>query len=181
MAGPRAGADPRPPQERPGLRAAGLPARDLAERGAAEAERRAVGGAGGPQRPASGAAEAGQPLGGRRDHGALRGGLLPRRLAGVDAELADHAARRQPHACGNEPAAAARRPVRGLLPALQGRRDPGLGVRAAGRSALRGPAAGGAAAAAPEKVLSDFDTICDRGWQRRSASSASGGAHRCSS
>ena len=69
-------------------------------------------------------------------------------------------ARRQPHACGNEPAAAARRPARGLLPALQGRRDPGLGLRAAGRQALRGPAAGGAAAA-------DFDTICDRGWQER--------------
>ena len=125
--------------ERPGLRAAGLPARDLAERGAAEAERRAVGGAGGPQCQASGAAEAGQCVGGRRDHGALRGGLLPRRRAGVDAELADHAARRQPHACGNEPAAAARRPARGLLPALQGRRDPGLSLRAAGRQALRGP------------------------------------------
>ena len=74
VAGPCAGADPRAPQERPGLRAAGLPARDLAERGAAEAERRAVGGAGGPQRQASGAAEAGQPVGGRRDHGDFRGG-----------------------------------------------------------------------------------------------------------
>ena len=50
VAGPRAGADPRPPQERPGLRAAGLPAHDLAERRAAKAERRTVGGAGGPQR-----------------------------------------------------------------------------------------------------------------------------------
>ena len=41
VAGPCAGADPRPPQERPGLRAPGLPAHDLAERRAAEAERTA--------------------------------------------------------------------------------------------------------------------------------------------
>ena len=93
--------------------------------------------------------------------------LLPRRLAGVDAELADHAARRQPHACGNEPAAAARRPARGLLPALQGdeilasafeQRDDKLCAARQLAELLRLPL---------EEVLSDFDAICDRGWQER--------------
>ena len=64
-----------------------------------------------------------QPVGGRCDHGALQGGLLSRRRAGVDAKLADHAARRQPHACGNELAAAARRPARGLFSSLSATRS----------------------------------------------------------
>ena len=157
---------PRPAQERPELRAPGLPARELPERGPAEAERRAVGGPGG--RAGGGAAAAGQPGRGRRD---VRGGLLLGRLQGADAELADHAAHRRPRGRGDEPAAApgpgalAQRQVsyqlfKGdevLASAFERRPDRLCAARQLAEL-LRLPL---------EEVLSDFDTICDRGWQER--------------
>ena len=68
-------------------------------------------------------------------------------------------------------------------------RSCGLGLRAAGRQALRGPAAGGAAAAAPERGALRLrrhlrPRLAGRSGAsrpRRSASSASGGARRCCS
>ena len=117
--------------------------------------------------PASGAAEAGQPLGGRCDHGALRGvyyldgsrewTLSSQTTQHVDNRTLVETSLRQPLGALREVSYQLFKGDEILASAFQ-RRDDQLCAARQLAELLR---------LSLEEVLSDFDTICDRGWQER--------------